>query len=806
MSKLAKIIAGISFSLIVLLITLIILSYRFITKSHPQLEGTIKADVLIDTVFVYRDENGIAHIFARNERDLYFVLGYVTAQDRLWQMDFYRRLASGRLSEIFGIETLEIDQLFRTIGLYQTSKALQRYLSEKSISILSSYTDGVNYFIRMNKGNYSIEFKLLGYEPEEWSIADCLSIMRLIAWQLNFAWWSEPVFNEILEKVGEKKFKNLIPDYPKDAPLIVKKFSTSMGKFTDANIKYRKMFRIFLDGLGSNSWVISGKISKTGKPILANDPHLPYSVPSIWYQVHLNDGSIDVVGVCIPGTPGVVIGRNNYIAWGLTNVMLDDTDFYIEVLDSTGKKYLYDGEWFPISEREEIIKVKGKGEYKIKVLSTHRGPIVSNVYGFSFVGHEVDAKYVDSKAISMQWTGNIISDEVLAFYRINRARSWEEFKDALKSFAVPAQNFIYADIYGNIGYYCAGRIPIRKKLNPLLLNSGEVDDFDWIGFVQFSQQPNLFNPPSNYIATANNKVISDDYPYYISYLWEPESRAIRINEYLTSKKTFEIEDFKALQLDYFSYYAKEITPYIISAFEKVNVTNDLVKKGIEYLKTWNYVFTRDDIATTIFNSFIVTMMKNTFEDELGEDLYSRFMFYSGIPLRVLKQLIVTKDTLWFDDVRTDFKVETMDEIIRKSFEESIHSLRKHLGDDILSWHWGRLHKLELVHPIGSREPLNKIFNLGPFEIGGASTTVNNAGFSILKPFDCVVGASMRQIVDLSESSLYSIIPTGSSGQVMSQFYDNQLKLYIRGEYIRIETRREKIEEGKAKLLLFISGE
>jgi len=805
MSKFARVIAGLSLVLIVFLIAIIILSYRFIARSHPEVEGEVKSDMLIDSVYIYRDENGIPHIFAKNEHDLYFALGYVSAQDRLWQMDLSRRIAGGRLSEIFGAETIEIDKLFRTLGLNETAQRMQRYLSEKSIEILKSYTDGVNYFIRTHKGKYPVEFELLRYEPEMWTITDCLLITRLMAWQLNFSWWTEPVFSEILEKVGEEKFKKLIPEYPENAPLIIKKYLPQTGKFVEANIKFREMFAMPTEGFGSNSWAVSGEKSVTGKPLLANDPHLPFSLPSIWYQVHLNDGTMDMVGVCIPGTPGIVIGRNNYIAWGLTNVMLDDTDFYIEKIDSSGMRYFYDGKWLDLRVREEVIKVKGGSDYKIKILSTHRGPIISDAYRFSFTEYipKADTKFITSLAVSMRWTGHLISDEILAFYRISHAKNWDEFKEGLKFFTVPAQNFIYADIYGNIGYYCAGKIPVRKKLNPLLLNSGETDEFDWTGFVPFNEQPNIFNPPEQFIATANNKVVDDNYPYYISYLWEPESRALRINEVLSSKEKFSVDDFKNLQLDYFSHYAKEMTPYIIRAFEGVEVKDPLLNEALGYLRNWDFNFSRDDIAGSIFSSFVVSMMKNTFEDELGQELYKRFVFYSGVPMRILKQLIVKGDTLWFDDVRTPDEKEGMNEIIRKSFVESVFNLRNLLGDDIASWHWGKIHRLRLIHPLGLRSPLDKIFNLGPFEIGGAGTTVNNAGFSMLKPFDCVLGPSMRQIVDFSENLLYSIIPAGPSGQIMSKFYDSQTQLYLKGEYLKIEMDIGKIKNEKTKLLTLI---
>lgn len=803
MSKLAKVLAGVSFVLIVILIAIIILSYKLLTKSHPKVEGRIESELLIDSVYVYRDENGIPHIYAKNEHDLYFALGFVHAQDRLWQMDLSRRIASGRLSEIFGAQTIEIDKLFRTLGLYETTGKMQKFLSEKSIEVLKSYADGVNYFIQMNKGKYPIEFELLGYEPEEWSIRDCLLITRLMSWQLNFAWWTEPVFSEILSKVGEEKFKKLIPKYPENAPIIIRKYIPQIGKFVDANIKFREMFGMTADGLGSNSWVVSGAKSTTGKPMLANDPHLPFSLPSIWYQVHLNDGSIDMAGVSIPGTPGIVIGRNNYIAWGLTNVMLDDTDFYIEKIDSSRTKYFYQGEWRELNIRDEVIKVRKKGEYKFKVLSTHRGPIINDVYEFGFLEYipKPNAQFITSQAISMRWTGHLISDEILAFYKINHAKNWDEFKDALKFFTTPAQNFVYADIYGNIGYCLGGKIPIRKKLNPILLNPGETDDYDWIGFVPFNEQPNIFNPSENYIATANNKTVPDNYPYYISYLWEPESRIQRIEEVLTSKEKLSFEDFRNLQLDYFSHYAKEITPYIIKALEDYNFNNEIEKDALAFLKNWSFNFTRDDIATTIFNSFIVEMMRNTFEDEFGQELYKRFVFYSGVPVRILKQLIVEDDSLWFDDVRTKEKVETCDDIIRKSFINAVNYLRDKLGDDISTWHWGKIHKLYLVHPLGLRAPLDKIFNLGPFEIGGAGTTVNNAGYSMLKPFDCVIGPSMRQIVDFSENLLYSVIPAGPSGQIMSKFYDSQTQIYLKGDYLKIEMEFEKVKNEKHLILV-----
>jgi penicillin amidase len=806
MSKFFKVIIGISIVLITLLIAVIIFSYRLVYRSLPQIEGRIFVQTLIDSVEIYRDENGIPHIFARNEYDMYFALGFVTAQDRIWQMDLSRRIAAGRLSEIFGEEMIGIDKLFRTIGISRIAESIQKSLSTKSIEIIGAYTDGVNFYIQTHRGRFPVEFDLLDYEPEEWSIKDCIMISRLMAWRLNFSWLIEPVFTEIASLVGESKLKSIIPVYPEDAPLILERWILGgVTKFVQANIEFRGKFAPISGGLGSNSWVVSGKRTKSGKPLLANDPHLPFSVPSIWYQVHLNDGKIDIMGVSLPGAPGVVIGRNNYIAWGLTNVMLDDTDFYIEKLDSTRTRYLFNGQWRDLKFRDEVIKVKGGKEIKFKVAETHRGPIISDIYGFSFgeyIRQPVDT-FITGRAISMRWVGSEISDEALAIYKINHARNWREFVSGLKHFATPAQNFIYADVNGNIGYYCAGLIPIRRRLNPLFFNPGETDRYDWIGFVPFDKLPNVLNPKEGMLATANNKVVSDRYPYYISYIWEPESRIVRIKEMLKSKDKFSVEDFKKMQFDYISPYARELVPYIIKAIKNVDIEGDrYLKRAVEYLKGWDFNFSAESVATSVFNAFLIHMMKNTFKDEFGDELYKRFIFYSGIPLRILKQLIISGDTLWFDDVRTE-QVETMDMVIASSFIDGVRYLRENFGDEISTWQWGRIHKLKLAHPFGSKSPADKIFNVGEFRVGGSSTTVNNTGYNMLKPFDCVQGASMRQIVDLADSSIYSIIPTGASGQIMSKFYENQTERYIRGEYLRIEISRDKIKTPESKLLKLI---
>ncbi len=487
------------------------------------------------------------------------------------------------------------------------------------------------------------------------------------------------------------------------------------------NELYRNLLDIKSFESGSNAWVVSGAKSQTGKPILANDPHLLLMSPGRWYELHVTAPNLDVAGMTIAGMPFVILGRNQHIAWGVTNAMLDDDDFYMEDVDSLQHptRYRYNGEWKPIEESVDTIFVKNGSPVLLSIYKTHRGPIVNKM--------EPGAQFATS-LVSMRWTGFEISNEAGAFYKIDKATNWEDFKNALRQYAAPAQNFVYADVDGNIGYYTGGKLPIRKTVNGATLpHSGETNEYDWQGYVPFEQMPHTFNPPNGFIATANNKIVDDSYPYHISNHWEPPYRAMRINEALNEQSKFSIEDMQHLQNDYFSTHAREVVPYILHAFDSVTVTNPDVKIALEYFRTWNFEMRKEDVTATLFNVTFTKLIDNTFHNKMGDPLFTLFDTISSTPIIVTTQLLKNNNSTWFDDPRTP-NIETRDDILRKSVYDAVAELQLRLGGKVKEWQWGRLHTITFDHVFGQNSLLKSFFSVGPYEVGGGHSTVNVGQF------------------------------------------------------------------------------
>jgi penicillin amidase len=526
---------------------------------------------------------------------------------------------------------------------------------------------------------------------------------------------------------------------------------------------------------GSNAWVISGKKSTTGKPILANDPHLFLMSPARWYELHIIAPTFDVAGMSIPGVPFVVVGRNQRIAWGVTNAMIDDEDFYIEEVDSLQHptSYKFNNEWRPISEIIDTIIVKGSLPVVLSIYSTHRGTIVNKI--------EPNAQSISS-LISMRWVGHEISNEAGTFYRINKAINWKDFEEALKSFAVPAQNFVYADVDGNIGYRTGGKLPIRTTKGPTFPFPGWIEEYDWKGFVPFDQMPHTFNPSEEFIATANNKIVDDSYPYHISNHWESPWRSIRISEVLREQEKFTMEDVRRLQLDLISVQAREMVPFIIHAYDSVTVSDPDVKTTLKYFQNWNYEMRKEDVSTTIFQVIVTKLIYNTFHDKMGDRLYGLYDTLASTPLSAISHLFKNPESDWFDDINTDAR-ENRDDIIRKSVSDALSTLKSELGGELKEWQWGRLHAVTFRHIFGSHALLAGFFNIGPFPVGGSHATVNVGQYFIAHPYESTVGASMRQIFNLSDiNDTRTVLPPGQSGQVFSQHYKDQIMLWLNGAY------------------------
>ncbi|MEK6570351.1 MAG: penicillin acylase family protein, partial [Bacteroidota bacterium] len=494
--------------------------------------------------------------------------------------------------------------------------------------------------------------------------------------------------------------------------------------------------------------------------------------------------------------------RNRHIAWGLTNGMIDDADFYIEKLDSLHPRaYFSDGQWRELKVWEEEIPVRGNHPDTLTIRETHRGPIVSDVHSFPLFEYQVyKTDHEKNSPLSLRWTGYEMSDEIHAMLLINKAMNWNQFQEGLRGFTVPGQNFIYADDQGNIGYWLGARVPIRKRQKPATPSPGWTNDYDWTGFIPFEKLPHLFNPPGHYVATANNKIVDDSYPHYLSNFWEPPSRIIRIEELLRSKERLSVEDFQLMQRDIVSPHARETVPFILRAFEGVSLSDDQVNTAFTYLRNWGYALRKDDVASSIFNAFFIKLLYNIYRDEMGNELFNNYLLLANVPYRVTSRLLRDSTSIWFDDITT-LQREMRDDIVRKSLVDAIQELRSRLGGELKTWQWGKLHQVTFEHLFGRFPGMSKIFNIGPFQTGGASTTINSGEYNLTKPFKQLVGSSMRQIVDLSDSTSFLIVITsGESGQPLHKHYDDQSRLWLNGEYHRLVIDRTEIERSGWDLL------
>ncbi len=802
MAPKVRIFAGIAFTLFVVLTAILVIGYFLATKSFPQATGTIAVGGLQRPVTIHRDGFGMPHVFAENEHDCYRAAGFLHAQDRLWQMDLIRRAGEGRLAEVLGEKALPVDRLFRTLGLRDLAGKIASALEPETRMALEAYAAGVNAYIASHRSGLPVEFDLLGIEPEPWLPEHSILLSKLMAWELNYSRWIDITYGYVVDRVGEARARELYPDWARDAPFIVpqelrdKDIATLGLDLLKADKAFHELTGLGGFGSGSNSWAVSGKKSSTGKPMLANDPHLILTSPARWYEMHLVTPSFDVSGASLPGIPFIVIGRNRSIAWGLTNAMLDDEDFYVEEVDSLEfpTQYRFNGEWRELEQRVDTILVKDQIPVVLTSYRTHRGPIVNRIE---------PAAALSTRLLSMRWTGLEMSNETMTFYLINRAGTWREFKNAVRHFTAPAQNFVYADTGGTIGYVMGGKIPIRKVQRLASPFPGWTEEYDWKGFVPFEQNPQVVNPPSGYVATANNRIVDAAFPHYLSNQWEPSWRIERIDEVLRSAGTMEMEDLQRLQLDVVSTQARAIVPHILRAYDSVAVSSNDLRTGLSYLRNWTFTMRQEDVTTSVFQAFLLKTIRNTFDDELGPTVAQLYDTLAARPLIALTELLQKDSSLWFDDVTTEYR-ETKNDIIRKSLEEGIQDLRERLGGELKEWTWGALHQVEFSHVFGENRLLRPLFNVGPFPVGGSHSTVWKGDFRIRSAFRNFVGPSTRQIFDLSDANnTRAVTPPGQSGQIYHKNHDDQTPLWLAGAYRKVPMDRGLIESSRYDILRLI---
>ncbi len=819
MKKWKKHLVGWTIFLILTLAVISLVSFFMIKRTLARYDGTVENNRLESDVIVYTDSMAVPMIIAKSQEDAAYTLGYLHAQERLFQMDIGRRAGEGRLSEIFGEKTAAFDLMFRTIGIARNAYKSFKRIDSTTKKILISYSNGVNEYIEEYRGKYPVEFGLLGYEPYKWKPEHSLIIAKMMAWELNLSWWSDVASAHIIQKLGKEKSTKLLPDYPENAPFIIDDRLNRYSEVPLALIETDREFRNFIGfngtHIGSNSWVISARRSATGKPIIANDPHLAFSAPGKWYFAVIRSDGWNAEGFTLPGLPSVVIGKNRNIAWAMTNVMADDADFYIEQIDTINNRYLVDGQWKNLDVRTDSIYIKNTGYHKFVIRRTHRGPIISGIHPYRLIN-----KKSKNLQISMRWTGNDFTNEMLASVLINRANNQEEFVAALKYFNVPGQNFIYADKDGNIGYVCAALLPLRKNTSPTLIYDGTVTDSDWSGFVSYNLMPKIINPENGFIASANNKTIRS-FPYHISNIWEPSSRIERITHLLDSKKLHTVDDFRNYQMDFVSPYAKFVTGNLLKAFENVKIKDENLALALELLQNWDYNFKAGSQTPSIYSAFLYFLIKNTFEDELGPDLIKEYVILANVPYRKIYELLQEENDSLYDNVMTSRK-ESKNDILRKSLVDALSYLEINYGKNPVDWQWGKIHTVTFKHFFhGVSSLTDKLIDIGPYSIGGDGTTVFNTEYSFVtlfdngqtelikknKPFENILGPSMRYIYDFANPDYIKfILPTGQSGNFISPHYKDMTGMWLRGKYHIVPLNEKEFEMKSVNKLVLKAGQ
>ncbi|MFO7922321.1 MAG: penicillin acylase family protein [Bacteroidales bacterium] len=763
----------------VILLIILVTGYFYIRhlgrKALPDYEADVSIERLKEEVTVLRDSYAVPTIYASCEDDLYRAVGFVMAQDRLWQMDLLRRATTGRLSEIFGEDLVDTDILMRSLRIPEKSAIVLSRTDKKVIDALEAFADGVNQFIDQNRGKLPPEFSILGYQPENWKPEHSVNLTGYMAWDLNMGWSTEVILHKLRNRLDEDKFRELIPSLELQRSYIYPGQMLTKAEIRSGLLEKSAILREL--GLevysGSNNWAVSGEKSTTGKPIFANDMHLGLFAPGIWYQMHhVVKGELNVTGVVLPGQPFVISGHNERIAWGMTNVMLDDMDFYLETINpSDPHQYKYLGEWKEMEVKTEIIKT-GKNDSVLKeLLFTHRGPIIS------------DFKDIENQAISMKWTGNEYSNEVRSVYYLNRAGNWEEFREALTTFLSVSQNINYADIDGNIGLQTAAGIPVREG-SGIFIVSGEDDTYEWQGMVPFGELPFAYNPPTGFVASANNRTVDDSYPYYISHWFDPPNRYDRIREMLMEKERLSVDDFKTMVGDKKSKLTERMLPGMLHELKKMPQPTANERRAMEILNEWDRVYHPESPAALIFEKFYLRFIENLLLEDMGEELYREFISDKILVRNIVDQIWTRRQSAWLAG-GADEGPGSFTDLVHKSFYESIEWIEHNHGVTPGRWAWGDVHKMTLTHPMGSVKMLDRVFNMnrGPWSPGGSFHTVCPYSYDFTNPFVINHGASQRHIFSTADwDSSFSVIPTGTSGIPASDHYCDQTDLYVNNRF------------------------
>jgi penicillin amidase len=734
-------------------------------------------------VEILRDEWGIPHIYAERDADLFFGYGYAMAQDRLWQMDYLRRKAMGRLSEVLGSSGIELDTVARTVGINRLAEAEVRRLSSETHGRLEAFSNGVNAFIAELDDLLPIEFDLLGYEPEPWAPVDSVAVWGEFRWYLT---GRLPVI--VIPELANRGLDDadlytaFLTGEAEDESIL------SPGMYPpnrSGGIRVGETVSDSSEGEGSNNWAVDGQLTASGLPLLASDPHIAFGSVSCWYEVHLSGAGFNATGTGYAGVPGVLFGRNDKVAWGLTNNICAQRDLYQEKEnpDQPGS-FLYDNEWEPANEIEETILVKDGDPVVRTIRQTRNGPIVDAI---------LPAEARDTGPVSLRWMGAEPCDEITSMMDMSLSGNVDEFREALRSWIVPTWSFGFADVEGHIGYQAAGTLPIRESWTRGY-RSGWDPEQQWNETIPFEGMPAIVDPPSGWIRSANNRTAPEDFPYPLSGVWSSGYRALRIREMIEERADHTRENMVAMQMDVLSARAVDAVPGLIKLLESSQGRN--LAEEISILRDWDGRMSTDSVGASLFEIFFTNWSREVAAARFDEGLVP---LMAGAVSGLSTELLSEDTTGWFVPGERA-------KAVRRAMELTIDALIEDLGDDRSGWNWGAIHKVDLPHPISSRGGIFRHLSRGGDPVSGSGITVSNTGFD--PNYMAVMGANYRLTADLADDppGLWAVDAAGQSGNPGSDNYCDQLSSWLQNKHHFIPLDRKRVEEGtKEKLVIKSSG-
>ena len=781
-------------SLIALIALIALGLFLFFKSTVPNYSEELKLDGLKSVVKVHYDKYAIPHIYANNDEDAYMALGYVHAKERLFQMELLKRVGSGRLSEMFGPDLLEVDKLFRTVGIGdQSAINADHYKKEGGhmMKMTESYLRGVNYFIE--NGPTPLEYSILGIEKEKFDLKAMFDIAGYMGYSFALAHRVDPLLSKIERELGPEYLKDVKYTWPKNHPKIPV-YDSLINRKEALGFKEDWVGVLQRNGIpiweGSNSWAVNSKKAKGDKPILCNDTHISYGQPHIWYESHMEYPGFKIYGNYLCGVPLPLIGHNDFCAWGLTMFQNDDMDLYEEKqLESNDSFYVYKDSILAFDFKEELIKIKGEDPYNLTIRSSVHGPIVNEVYK--------DVKAVTDAPVSFWWTYTQTPSSTLkGFWELSHCQSIEEAELAASLIDAPGVNMMYADIEDNIAWWACGRLVKRPDhVNSLTLLEGWTGRDDALGYYDFSYNPKSINPPTNYVYSANNQPDTNNSVYYPGY-YVSGHRADRITELLEIDDPFDVEKMKEMlndtKVNFHRNVAKRICTIIENEVEAVN--DSIVKQAHDVLSKWDGSHGLDDLGPSIFYNTLYKSMYYAFVDEIGLQSFKSFL-QTHVFKKSFPALFENPNSKWWDDIETEKTVESQETIVWRSFYKAVDFLSRNFGKDVNEWKWSKMHQIEHKHPIGKVKPLNYIFNVGPGPVKGGFESINNVSINLNDTVSYEVnhGPAMRIIIDFEnlESGL-SVIPSGQSGHAFSPHYDDQFEMYNLGLFRLMDMNKERI--------------